>query len=289
MLERNISVDVSELRRDFAGFRLKNKRRVRALCGAIGLTGAVPPVTVAKIGDKLVLVDGFKRIEAARTAKIARVPATILEINRCEALVLLAQLNREAKNLTALEEGWIIAELHSRHGKTFKQIGALFGRDKTWTLRREQLVLKLSPEAQNLIRDGGLDPAAAEEIIKLPHGNQEILARRAAQVRLSVAQIRILVKLILESPDERTSAYILANPREAIALVEQQNPWSELELLLELAPRWPNCPRVEKICELLKDLLEVLKDGTGNGRTNPRTPSTGHADSRNRAPAEIGA
>jgi ParB-like chromosome segregation protein Spo0J len=267
-----LTADLGELVRDLEGFRLQDPRRVRVLTETIRATGqfALPPLQVAKIGARLVLVDGFKRLQAARQAGLGRVPISLVDASRPEALVLLAQLNRrEGAGLSALEEGWIVAELHRQHGQTHEQIAAVFGRNRTWALRREQLVSRLAPEVQHLIRQGGLDPAAAQELLCVRHRTQTELARRAAQGHLSVTQIRLLVRLILQAPSDAHRQYLLNHPREVLALAGDRplcpDRFSELEVLLRIlraGPRRPDPSTAHRLIPLLRDLLAVLEDSS---------------------------
>jgi len=255
-----LTVEIGELDRDLKRFRLGDAKRASALAGAIRLGGvdAMAPVQVMRVAiasqggqekrERMLVVDGFKRIEAARRAGLERVPIAVIDgADRAEALALMAQLNRETGGLSALEQGWIVHELRHAHGWTLQRIAASLGRDASWACRREQLVSRLSPEVQTLLRDGGggLDPAAAEEIAVLPRGKQVVLARRAVRTHppLSVAELRALVRLLREAPDEAHRRYILDHPREVLGLLGNRtegrrhdgaDPWSDLEAKIRL-------------------------------------------------------
>jgi ParB-like chromosome segregation protein Spo0J len=287
-----LTADLGELVRDLEGFRLKDPRRVHVLTETIRATGrfALPPLQVAKIGARLVLVDGFKRLQAAREAGLGRVPIGIVEASRPEALVLLAQLNRsEGVGLSALEEGWIVYELRRAHAWTMERIGTALSRDTSWVCRREHLISRLDPAVQDLLRQGGLDAAAAEEIAVLPRGKQEGLARRAAQGHLSVAQIRALVRLVLQAPTDAHRHYLLNHPREVLALAGGRplcrDRFSELEVLLQILLSGSARPRPDpatavRLIPLLRKLLAFLEGSShvadsGTDRAHSRAEGQG--------------
>ena len=93
----------------------------------------------------------------------------------------------------------------------------LLGRHKSWVCRRLALIERLGTEAREELRVGLLSPTAARQMVRLPDGNQgEVLAvmRREA---LSGTELVGVVDLLLASPGPEQQAYVLAQPREALA------------------------------------------------------------------------
>jgi ParB family transcriptional regulator, chromosome partitioning protein len=77
----------------------------------------VPIVVVAADGqaNRYVVIDGFKRVTALQQLGRDKVEAVVWPMNEAEAIVLDRSL-RLSEHETALEVGWLLAELEQRFG-----------------------------------------------------------------------------------------------------------------------------------------------------------------------------
>jgi ParB-like chromosome segregation protein Spo0J len=71
----------------------------------------------------------------------------------------------EVGRRSALEEGWLLDELLSRHGLAQQELGTRLSRSRSWVSRRLSLVLVLPEVAQHAVRDGHLPAQAAMYLV----------------------------------------------------------------------------------------------------------------------------
>src|SRR4029434_9921247 len=81
------------------------------------------------------------------------VEALVWPMSEAEAVLLDASL-RWAEHQSALEQGWLLAEMEQRFGYGLEELGRRFDRSLSWVSRRLALV-ELLPEAiQQQVREG---------------------------------------------------------------------------------------------------------------------------------------
>ena len=95
------------------------------------------------------VIDGYKRIAALEQLGRDTVEAVVWPMSEAEAVVLDRSL-RLSEQETALEEGWLLAELEQRFGYGLEELARRFDRSLSWVSRRLALV-EILPES---------DPAA---------------------------------------------------------------------------------------------------------------------------------
>ena len=158
---------------------------------------------------QLEILDGFKRVRAARALGLRVLRARVADVGVAEAKVmLLAQHDR--RGLTELEEGWLIRSLYRDHHLTQPAIAARLGRHKSWVFRRLMLVEALDPAVQADVRLGLLAPRAAVALGQLPRGNKEDAAKVVIRRGLTVRQAALFVAELLDLGDDGA-----APPKEA--------------------------------------------------------------------------
>ena len=113
--------------------RRRNPRRERLLLASVAETGQQLPVVVVEGGDegRWVLIDGYKRVRALRRLARDTVRATAWVVSEAEAL-LLDRLMRTAESEGALEQGWLLRELHQRFGFSCEELARRFDKSKSW-------------------------------------------------------------------------------------------------------------------------------------------------------------
>jgi hypothetical protein len=103
------------------------------------------------------------------------------------------------------EDGWSQVE-----------VAELLGRHKSWVCRRLALWEKLSTDVRPDLEVGLLSPTAAREIARLPAGNQSEVVDVTRREALSGAELRGVVRLLLEAVTAEQKTFVLARPREAL-------------------------------------------------------------------------
>jgi ParB-like chromosome segregation protein Spo0J len=183
-----------------SGLRLCLPAAVRALRESLEQRGQLSPLLVIVVGAELEVLDGFKRLAAARELGWPELRVQRQPLPEADAKAWIVALHA-VQSLTELEEGWLVRSLHRDHGLTQAIIAAKLGRDKSWVCRRLLLVESLEPEVQARVRLGLLAPRAALALHALPRGNQAAAGEVVARRGLTVRQTELFVTHLLEQAD----------------------------------------------------------------------------------------
>ena len=125
---------LGEFDQRFARYRLQPNEKVRqAMIESLRRFGQLSPVVVCQLIGNVVLVDGFKRLEAARgAAGMDRLTARLIAADSCSAKAAMFGLNCLAGRMHELEEAWIVYALVREDGLTQLQAAQLLGCHKSW-------------------------------------------------------------------------------------------------------------------------------------------------------------
>ena len=158
--------------------------------------GQLTPLQVYREGGKLELIDGFKRLHAARAMSWRSLRAEVQRVDAAGAKVRLWQCNAGA-GLSEIEEAWLVRALYRDDKLTQPQIGQLLVRHKSWVCRRLMLVEGLSDAVTADVRLGLLSATAAAELSRLQRCNQDEAAHAATSRGLTSRQVMRLVDALL--------------------------------------------------------------------------------------------
>lgn len=163
--------------------------------------GQLTPVQVYEAGGRLELIDGFKRLHAARALSWPTLRAEVQLVDGAGAKVLLWRCNAGA-GLTEIEEAWLVRAMYRDDKLTQPQIGQLLLRHKSWVCRRLMLVECLSDAVTADVRLGLLSATAATELSRLQRCNQDAAAQVVARRGLTSRQTARLVDTLLGAAEE---------------------------------------------------------------------------------------
>ncbi|HET9321502.1 MAG TPA: ParB N-terminal domain-containing protein [Bryobacteraceae bacterium] len=251
------SDDLLQLRREEIGeyygrYRLHVPEAERAMARSLKRYGQLSPVVVCRREQRYELIDGFKRLGAARTlAAIEYLSARLLEADERSAKAAIYGLNRAGGRTRELEEAWIIHALVREDGMSQVEVAELLGRHKSWVCRRLALIERLGSKARDDLRVGLLSPTSARQIVRLPQGNQAEVLDAVRREALSGAELKGVVELWLGCANRGQQQYILAHPREALSQANRLSPvgrdprlseagnhvWKRVGLLLDVLGR----------------------------------------------------
>ena len=126
------------------------------------------------------MIDGHKRVAALEQLGRDTVEATVWAMSEAEALLLSRSL-RFSPQESALEQGWLLAEMEQRFGYSLDELARRFDRSTSWVSRRLALV-ELLPEAiQQQVREGKLAAQVAMKyLVPVARVNADDCARMAA-------------------------------------------------------------------------------------------------------------
>jgi hypothetical protein len=164
-----------------------------------------------------VLIDGFKRVQAARQVPgLETLGARSIDADPQTAKAAIYGLNRLGHRVHLLEEAWIVCALVREDRLTQWEVAQLLGHDKSWVSRRLALVEKLCGAAREDLGLGLLNPSMARELARLPTGNQHELLSAIRRDVLSTMEVRHVVDLLIGSITQEQRDYVLLKPREAV-------------------------------------------------------------------------
>lgn len=198
-------------------YRLTSPEAEEEMVGSLRRWGQLAPITVWVREETAEVLDGFKRLSAARrTAGMTTLAARRLEMDERGAKAAIYGLNQVGRHLAELEEAWIVFALVREDGLSQVEAASLLGRHKSWVHRRLALLERLCDEAKEDLRLGLLSVTAARQFVRLPVGNQPEALGVFRREQLSMRELTGTVDLLLASATREKEEYILADPRRAL-------------------------------------------------------------------------
>jgi hypothetical protein len=212
-------VSLDGLGQRYRRYRLANPEAEAAMAGSLRRWGQLSPVVACPRQEQLELIDGFKRLAAARqVGGLSSLSVRVLQVDEPMAKAAILSLNRDQRPVRELEEAWVVQGLVREDGMTQVAAAHLLGRHKSWVCRRLALLEKLSVAVKEDLRLGLVGPTLARQLTRLPVGNQEALLTLARQATLTAQEVSGVIDLLLGASVEQ-AAFVLARPREALAQV----------------------------------------------------------------------
>jgi ParB family transcriptional regulator, chromosome partitioning protein len=151
-----MQLEFHQLDRRWEHLRVRHPARQRRLLASLAESGQQTPIVVVAAegqGDRYVVIDGYKRIAALAQLGRDTVEAVVWPMSEAAA-VLLDRSLRLSEHESALEVGWLLAELEQRFGYGLDELARRFDRSVSWVSRRLALA-ELLPEAiQQQVREG---------------------------------------------------------------------------------------------------------------------------------------
>ena len=211
------SLDLTHFDLRWERYRLVQPKAEQLMLRSLSKYGQVAPVVCCQLEGSLVLVDGFKRLRAARSLKgLSLLLARCIEFDEQGAKAAIFNLNQITSRPNELEESWIIYALVHEDGLSQVEVAQMLSRHKSWVNRRLALLERLVDEAREALRLGLLTPTQARHLTQLPRGNQIAAMRCASEHALSSRELSETVQLLRASSTAEQTNYVLVKPREAI-------------------------------------------------------------------------
>jgi ParB-like chromosome segregation protein Spo0J len=208
-------IAIATLGERLAPLRLCDATALAAVRGSLERYGQLTALTLFVETDQLEILDGFKRVRAARALGWTTLLARIDDVDAIEAKLRVAALH-DRRGLTELEEAWLVRSLYRDDGLGQPEIARRMRRHKSWVWRRLMLVESLEPAVQAHVRLGLLAPRAAVAVSRLPRGNQVAASTVVVRRGLTVRQTDSLVQEVLERDGEEARADLLARRLDAL-------------------------------------------------------------------------
>jgi ParB-like chromosome segregation protein Spo0J len=201
----------------YSRYRLQVAAEESAMLASLKRFGQISPVVVTLHEEQAVLIDGFKRLRAARQLRgMGTLVARRVELDERRAKAALFLLNQTGRRTDLWEEAWIVHALVREDGLSQVEAGELLGRHKSWVCRRLALIEKLAASAKDDLQLGLLSPTLARQLIRLPAGNQVRALAAAREHSLTGAELRGVTDLLLAAGTREKENFVLEKPRQAL-------------------------------------------------------------------------
>ena len=215
-----MSIPISKIGERFASLRIADPAAEGAVLRSVQKYGQLTPVVICRIAPgQQELLDGFKRLRAARQLGYVELIARTLEVSLRSCKAAMLQLNRVGRAISGMEEALVVHSLCHEDGLSQGEIAVLLGRHKSWVCRRLSLIERLSDEAQESIRLGLLSASLGAELARLQRCNQDRLLAAIRKHRLTWRETRKVIVAFENSPRWEHEG-ILLNPRGAVLAPE---------------------------------------------------------------------
>ena len=257
-------------------YRLVQPQVERKMAQSLQRYGQISPVVICLHESDAVLIDGFKRLHAARGMKgLSQLQARRMDLDEQGAKAAIYNLNRIGQRPQELEESWIVHALVREDGLTQVETARLLGRHKSWVNRRLAMLERLCEAAMEELRVGLLTPAMARQLTRLPRGNQAAALQAAREASLTSRELSGVVDLLLASSTREQTSFVLSDPRRALRQSDQRyvHHWDprlsvagnrvakRLALLLDCLAKMQSWLRYQGRGELQACDREPLEDG----------------------------
>lgn len=209
-------LEIYKVGEKYAEFRIIKPRMVVAMERSLMKYGQLSPVVCMRGGSGCEVIDGFKRLHAARRLHRPTLTARVLNTTERASKAAIIQLNKTGGSISDLEEAMVLQSLYREDKLTQPEIAALFGRHPSWVSRRISLIEKVGEDVRQDIRLGLLSVAAGREVARVPRGTQKEAAAAVIKHRLSYRETAKLIAYLLSHPSYEHET-ILKNPWETVA------------------------------------------------------------------------
>ena len=178
-----MQLEFHQLDRRWEHLRVRHPARQRRLLASLAEVGQQTPIVVVAAegqADRYVVIDGYKRIAALEQLGRDMVEAVVWPMSEAAA-VLLDRSLRLSEHETALEVGWLLAELEQRFGYGLDELARRFDRSVSWVSRRLALAEILPEAIQQQVREGKiLAQVAMKFLVPVARQSLEDCQRMAA-------------------------------------------------------------------------------------------------------------
>jgi ParB family chromosome partitioning protein len=134
-----MQLEFHQLDRRWEHLRVRQPHRQRRLVASLAESGQQTPIVVVVSPEdrqRYLVIDGYQRVAALEQLGRDTVEATVWEMSAAEALVLSRSL-RFSPQESALEQGWLLAEMEQRFGYSLEEWARRFDRSGSWVSRRK--------------------------------------------------------------------------------------------------------------------------------------------------------
>jgi len=216
-------VEIAALGERLSALRLCDAEALTTVRRSLEQHGQLAALTLFAEPGGPQIIDGFKRVRAARALGWTTLVARIDDVGAVDAKLRLRELH-DRRGLTDLEEAWVVRSLYREDRLPQPEIARRMNRHKSWVWRRLMLVEALDPIVQTDVRLGLIAPRAAVAVSRLPRGNQTAASAVVVRRGLTVRQTELLVDEALAQQDPAAREALLAHRLDGPAIHKPPGP-----------------------------------------------------------------
>ena len=188
------------------------------LAESIRARGVIQPIIVRPRSDgRYELVAGERRWRAAQKAQLHQIPALVRDLDDREVMALALIENLQREDLNPVEEARAYRRLSEEEGMTQAEIASMVDKSRSHVANLQRL-LDLPDDVLGLVAAGALSMGHGRALIG--NANASVLARRAADEKMSVREVERLVRRDSRSPRAAPSQAVAEGGNADIAAVQ---------------------------------------------------------------------
>ena len=201
--------------------------------------------------DAFEVVDGFKRVRAAREAGFREVSVVVEDARGPAAKALLLRANAPRRTLTPMDEARVLQSLLNEDGLTLTAAAKLLGKTRSWASKRHALVRDLTPSLQKAVDEARLPLSVAYPLCGFIEEQQLELGNAILRAGLSATNATALLSTYrsLETDPERQA--LLGDPLGVLHELSQARPEAALAFS---SPTARKLDRYRRLSELLEEV-----------------------------------
>lgn len=182
--------------------KIFNEDTLLELSESIKQYGVLEPLLVSKKTDYYEIIAGERRWRAAKMAGLTEVPVVIREFTDQEVFEISLIENLQREDLNPIEEAQAYKRLIEEFNLKQDEIGERVAKSRT-AITNSLRLLKLTDKVQQMLIDEMISAGHARAILPLHPEQQEILAAKVFDEKLSVRETEKIVRSILEPPKKK--------------------------------------------------------------------------------------
>lgn len=181
-----------------------DRKALEELSQSIIAYGVIQPISVRQItSESYELIAGERRLRASQLAKLAEIPALVVEYRDRESAIIALIENLQREDLNFIEEAEGYSNLIIDHNFTQQELAEKIGKSQS-TIANKIRLLKLPSEIKKTLIEEGLTERHGRALLKLPDDEiRYMVLDKVVSKSLNVSNTENLVEDILESLRKR--------------------------------------------------------------------------------------